>query len=68
MFEVFTSVNSADDLMNCDEAISKIGSTFLYLIKRGNYSFEKTPICTNTYLFTISSFFFLAESVLRYAI
>lgn len=40
MFEVFTSTNTAEASINCDEALSIVGNTFLYLIKRGkDFSF-----------------------------
>ncbi|KAG6450503.1 hypothetical protein O3G_MSEX006627 [Manduca sexta] len=37
MFEVFTSVSSAEASMKCDEAIRFVTNTFLYLIKRGYF-------------------------------
>ncbi|CAH0592635.1 unnamed protein product [Chrysodeixis includens] len=48
MFEVFTSTNSSEDVINCDEALI-VGNTFLYLVKRGyfqdlcNLMCQKTP-------------------------
>ncbi|CAH0727473.1 unnamed protein product, partial [Brenthis ino] len=48
MFEVFTSVSSAEDSMNCDEAVNKIGATFLYLIKRGYFQDLRQLLCKKT--------------------
>lgn len=39
MFEVFTSVQSAEATLSYDEAVKIVGNTFLYLIKRGIHLF-----------------------------
>lgn len=38
MLEVFTSTQSAETSMTCEEAVNIIGGSFLYLIKRGKLS------------------------------
>ncbi|XP_073957792.1 ubiquitin-protein ligase E3C-like [Choristoneura fumiferana] len=37
MFEVFTSINSAENSMDADEALSNVAGTFMYLVKRGKH-------------------------------
>lgn len=44
MFEVFTSVNISEDVINSEEVVNKIGSTFLYLIKRGEHKNYKKSV------------------------
>lgn len=46
MFEVFTSTNSSEDVINCDEALI-VGNTFLYLVKRGMYKNYPSYIVTH---------------------
>ncbi|XP_047041902.1 ubiquitin-protein ligase E3C [Helicoverpa zea] len=48
MFEVFTSTNTAEASINCDEALSIVGSTFLYLVKRGYFQDLCKLMCDKT--------------------
>ncbi|KAH9641748.1 hypothetical protein HF086_003874 [Spodoptera exigua] len=48
MFEVFTSTNSAETSINCDEALSIVGNTFLYLVKRGYFQDLCKLLCQKT--------------------
>ncbi|XP_035440762.1 ubiquitin-protein ligase E3C [Spodoptera frugiperda] len=48
MFEVFTSTNTAEASINCDEALSIVGNTFLYLIKRGYFQDLCKLMCQKT--------------------
>uniref|UniRef100_A0A1E1WF09 Ubiquitin-protein ligase E3C n=2 Tax=Pectinophora gossypiella TaxID=13191 RepID=A0A1E1WF09_PECGO len=48
MFEVFTSTGSAEATMNCDEALSVVGNTFLYLVNRGYFKDLRDLICDRT--------------------
>ncbi|XP_075974851.1 ubiquitin-protein ligase E3C [Anticarsia gemmatalis] len=48
MFEVFTSTNSAETHINCDEALSVVGGTFLYLVQRGYFQDLCQLICKKT--------------------
>ncbi|XP_053615279.1 ubiquitin-protein ligase E3C [Plodia interpunctella] len=48
MFEVFTSLASAESAMTCDEAVNAIGNTFLYLVKRGYFKDLCELLCQKT--------------------
>ncbi|XP_063395378.1 ubiquitin-protein ligase E3C [Cydia fagiglandana] len=48
MFEVFTSVNSAENSMNSDEVLSNVAGTFLYLVKRGYFAELRELLCRKT--------------------
>ncbi|XP_072941494.1 ubiquitin-protein ligase E3C isoform X3 [Epargyreus clarus] len=48
MFEVFTSVNSADESMSEEEAVDIVGLTFLYLINRGYFKDLRQLLCQRT--------------------
>ncbi|KAJ8736180.1 hypothetical protein PYW08_006836 [Mythimna loreyi] len=48
MFEVFTSTNTAEASINCDEALSIVGNTFLYLVKRGYFQDLCKLMCQKT--------------------
>ncbi|XP_047985069.1 ubiquitin-protein ligase E3C [Leguminivora glycinivorella] len=48
MFEVFTSVNSAENSMNSDEVLSNVAGTFLYLVKRGYFTELRELLCRKT--------------------
>ncbi|XP_045771011.1 ubiquitin-protein ligase E3C [Maniola jurtina] len=48
MFEVFTSTSSAETSMTCSEAVNIIGTTFLYLVKRGYFKDLRLLLCQKT--------------------
>ncbi|XP_063548482.1 ubiquitin-protein ligase E3C [Cydia strobilella] len=48
MFEVFTSINSAENSMNSDEILSNVAGTFLYLVKRGYFTELRELLCRKT--------------------
>ncbi|KAI5644947.1 HECT-domain (ubiquitin-transferase) domain-containing protein [Phthorimaea operculella] len=48
MFEVFTSVSSVEDAVGSNEALSSVGNTFLYLVKRGYFKDLRDLICDRT--------------------
>ncbi|KAJ2948122.1 hypothetical protein O0L34_g9921 [Tuta absoluta] len=48
MFEVFTSISSVEDAMGSNEALSSVGKTFLYLVKRGYFKDLRDLICDRT--------------------
>ncbi|KAM3967776.1 LOW QUALITY PROTEIN: ubiquitin-protein ligase E3C [Aphomia sociella] len=48
MFEVFTSVSSAESSMNCDESLTVVANSFLYLIKRGYFNYLRELLCQRT--------------------
>ncbi|XP_052758997.1 ubiquitin-protein ligase E3C [Galleria mellonella] len=48
MFEVFTSVNSAETSMNSEESLGVVGNTFLYLIRRGYFKDLRELMCQRT--------------------
>ncbi|XP_073957789.1 ubiquitin-protein ligase E3C-like [Choristoneura fumiferana] len=45
MFEVFTSINSAENSMDADEALSNVAGTFMYLVKRGYFRDLREVMC-----------------------
>ncbi|XP_060806949.1 ubiquitin-protein ligase E3C [Amyelois transitella] len=48
MFEVFTSLSSAEAVMPYDEVVNTIGNTYLYLVKRGYFKDLCALLCQKT--------------------